>query len=86
MKDETGYDQDTLRLTFSTNGTGTYSAETRHLWNTTWSFTTSNDNDLILQLTGGPSFNWSAVNITDSSFDETTSSSTLISGKWIAIN
>ena len=82
----TGYDQDTLRLTFTTNGGGTYRDETGHIWNTTWSFTTSDDNDLILQLAGGPGFNWSAINITDSSFDETTNSASLISAKWIPVN
>ena len=82
----TGYNQDTLRLTFTTNGEGTYRDETGYIWNTTWYFTTSDDNNMILQLAGGPGFSWSAVNITDSSFDETTSSSSLISSKWIAVN
>jgi hypothetical protein len=80
----TGLDQDTLRLTFTTTGGGTYRDETGSMHTLTWSFTPPSY--MFIQLAGGPNYSWSAVNITDSSFDETTSNPpSLISGKWIAV-
>jgi hypothetical protein len=82
----TGYNQDTLRLTFDSSGIGTYIDATGNFWNTTWSFipaSGSYDSYLSLQLDGGPGFTWSAINISDSAFDETTNAATLISARWV---
>jgi hypothetical protein len=67
-----GANEDTIRITFTTSGTGTYRDNYGTLWNTTWAFTTGDDENLILQLTGGPSFAWNQLNISDSSILETT--------------
>ena len=79
---------DLLRLTFNTNGTGTYFGGDSRTYNTTWGFTTPDQQNLTLVATNGATvltYNWSLISITDSSIYQTTAESpgTLVSARWI---
>lgn len=81
---------DVQRLTFNANGTGTYFGGDGLNYTTTWSFTTSDEQNLKLVVTRGSStitYNWSLISIKDSAIYQTTAASgMLVSAKWIPTN
>ena len=81
---------DILRLTFNSNGTGTYFGGDSRNYNTTWAFTTPDEQNLTLVATNGGTvlkYNWSLISITDSSIYQTTAEypGTLVSARWIPV-
>lgn len=68
----TGHDYGAFGLTFNADGTGTYTSEGGRVYTTHWSFTSPDEHNMVLELDGGPSYNWSMVEISENSFQSIT--------------
>src|SRR5688572_19510310 len=85
----TGTNYNLIRLTFKTDGTGTYTDEVGIVHTTTWKFASTDERNLELVI-GPPSaqtFNWNLVEITEKALHNTTAVGTniLVSARYTPV-
>ena len=68
----TGVDYSVFRLTFNTDGTGTYIDTYGSVLKTTWKFTSKDKHNMSFTIQNGNTFDWSMVEISENSFQSIT--------------
>ena len=85
---ETGYEQNLLRISFNDDGTGNYTDHKGLDYKLYWKFISSDSTNMNINITGLLSHDWNMVSITEDCLMETTKipGIGLVTAKWGPVN